>query len=74
MSEYSTSGGIVLPAKSRGDRATQVGSQEHATGGGVRGTGAGVRIGFESHFESTKVQNDKAILEDSYLDELYFRF
>jgi hypothetical protein len=52
MSEYSTLGGIVLPAKSRGDRATQVGSQEHATGGGVRGTGAGVRIGFESHFES----------------------
>ncbi len=45
------SGGIRLPEASRGNRATQVGSTRHFTGGGVFGDGGDVRVGTESHLE-----------------------
>lgn len=52
MSYLSVAGGICLPEHSAGDRATQVGSSRHFTGGLVIGTGAGRRVGVESHLEA----------------------
>lgn len=52
MSYLHQSGGIRLPALSRGDRKTQVGSTKHFTGGIVLGDDYGVRLGTESHFET----------------------
>ncbi|QCO54683.1 hypothetical protein EOK75_02030 [Pseudorhodobacter turbinis] len=52
MSYLSVAGGIRLPELSAGDRATQVGSSRHFTGGLVIGTGAGRRLGVESHLEA----------------------
>jgi len=51
MSDLSLSCGIVLPEPSKGDRATQVGSSHHFTGGIVVGDGVGVRVGLESNTE-----------------------
>lgn len=51
MSYHFQSGGIRLPASSRGDRKTQVGSTKHFTGGLVLGENEGVRLGTESHLE-----------------------
>ena len=45
-------GGTRLPEPSLGDRATQVGSTQHFTGGIVLGDGPGTRIGLESHLEA----------------------
>lgn len=52
MSDLSIGGGVRLPELSRGNRATQVGSTQHFTGGIVFGDGPGVRTGVESHLEA----------------------
>jgi len=52
MSDLSIGGGVRLPELSRGDRATQVGSTQHFTGGIVLGDGPGIRTGVESHLEA----------------------
>lgn len=52
MSDLSNGGGVRLPEPSRGDRATQVGSTQHFTGGIVLGSGPGIRAGLESHLEA----------------------
>ncbi|APX12424.1 hypothetical protein [Tateyamaria omphalii] len=52
MSYHFSSGGIRLPAFSRGNRKTQVGSTKHFTGGLVLGDQEGVRLGTESHLET----------------------
>lgn len=52
MSDLSIGGGVRLPEPSRGDRATQVGSTQHFTGGIVLGSGPGIRTGVESHLEA----------------------
>jgi hypothetical protein len=52
MSDLSIGGGVRLPELSRGDRATQVGSTQHFTGGIVLGSGPGIRTGVESHLEA----------------------
>lgn len=51
MSFSSNAGGIRLPEFSAGDRATQVGSKFHFTGGMVLGDGPGRRMGQDSHME-----------------------
>ncbi len=61
MSDLSIGGGVRLPEPSRGDRATQVGSTHHFTGGivhnfgpggtGPGGNGPGTRMGIESNLE-----------------------
>ncbi|WGW03949.1 hypothetical protein [Tropicibacter oceani] len=51
MSDLSLGGGIRLPEACKGDRATQVGSTKHFTGGLVLGDGPGERHGVESHAE-----------------------
>ncbi|WP_245888645.1 hypothetical protein [Donghicola tyrosinivorans] len=51
MSDLSLDGGIRLPEACKGDRATQVGSTKHVTGGLVLGDGPGERHGVESHLE-----------------------
>lgn len=51
MSYPFLSGGIRLPELSKGDRATQVGSTHHFTGGLVIGDGPGRRVGTESNLE-----------------------
>lgn len=60
MSDLSIGGGVRLPEPSRGDRATQVGSTQHFTGGIVLdfdagGTGPGTRKGSESHLEGNAI-------------------
>lgn len=52
MTDLSLGGGIRLPAASRGNRDTQVGSTHHFSGGIVLGDGCGVRYGLESHLEA----------------------
>ncbi|MBM2291775.1 hypothetical protein JQX09_07625 [Sulfitobacter pseudonitzschiae] len=52
MSDLSIGGGVRLPEPSRGNRATQVGSTRHFTGGIVLGSGPGFRTGVESHLEA----------------------
>ncbi|MCL3881025.1 hypothetical protein [Marivita sp. GX14005] len=52
MSYHFQFGGIRLPAFSRGNRKTQVGSTKHFTGGLVLGDQEGVRLGTESHLET----------------------
>ena len=47
MSDLSIGGGVRLPEPSRGDRATQIGSTQHFTGGIVLGSGPGTRTGVE---------------------------
>ncbi|WP_102227001.1 PDDEXK family nuclease [Acidimangrovimonas sediminis] len=57
MSDLSIGGGVRLPEFSLGDRATQVGSTQHFTGGivlnsGPGSDGPGRRVGVESHHEA----------------------
>ncbi len=51
MSDLNLGGGIRLPEACKADRATQVGSTKHFTGGLVLGDGPGERHGVESHLE-----------------------